>query len=219
MNKSIDIARRGLLIILSSPSGAGKSTLSRMVLENDPNVVFSVSATTRAPRPGEVDGKDYVFKSREEFADLVNSGGMLEHAEVFGNRYGSPRAPVEAAIGAGRDVLFDVDWQGGKQLRESVLKDSVVSIFILPPSIEALHQRLTSRGQDSAEVVAGRMADSCAEISHWDEYDYVLVNDEVDRAAAALRAIVQAARLRRVQRPGLVGFVEGLNAEFEALRR
>ena len=217
MSNVIDVARRGLLIILSSPSGAGKSTLSRMVLETDPSVVFSVSATTRAPRKGEVDGKDYYFKSRTEFTDLVNSDGMLEHAEVFGNLYGSPRAPVEAAINAGSDVLFDVDWQGGQQIRASALSDAVVSIFILPPSIEALHQRLTSRGQDSAEVVAGRMAKSRDEISHWDEYDYVLVNDDLDRAAAELRAIVQAARLGRIQRPGLSGFVESLNAEFDAL--
>lgn len=188
-----------------------------MVLETDPSVVFSVSATTRAPRKGEVNGKDYYFKSRDEFTDLVNSDGMLEHAEVFGNLYGSPRAPVEAAINAGSDVLFDVDWQGGQQIRASALKDAVVSIFILPPSIEALHQRLTSRGQDSVEVVAGRMAKSRDEISHWDEYDYVLVNDDLDRAAAELRAIVQAARLRRIQRPGLAGFVDSLNAEFDAL--
>lgn len=217
MNNPTEIARRGLLFILSSPSGAGKSTLSRKVLESDPNVVFSVSATTRPPRPGEVDGKDYFFKSRAEFMDLVENDGMLEHAEVFGNLYGSPRAPVEAAISAGRDVLFDVDWQGGAQIRNSALRDAVVSIFILPPSIAALHDRLVKRGQDTAEVVAGRMAKSRDEISHWDEYDYVLINDDIARAEAELRAIVQAARLRRIQRPGLDGFVQGLNAEFDAL--
>lgn len=217
MNKNAEIARRGLLIILSSPSGAGKSTLSRRVLESDPDVVFSVSATTRTPRPGEVDGKDYVFKSRAEFQALVDSNGMLEHAEVFGNLYGSPRAPVEAAINAGRDVLFDVDWQGGQQIRQSPLSDAVVSVFILPPSIAALRDRLTRRGQDSAEVVAGRMAKSLDEISHWAEYDHIVINDDVDRAAEELRAIVTAARLRKNQRPGLEGFVAGLNAEFKEM--
>ncbi|MEX0970229.1 MAG: guanylate kinase [Paracoccaceae bacterium] len=211
------MARRGLLIILSSPSGAGKSTLSRRVLQSDPDVVFSVSATTRTPRAGEVDGQDYFFKSRAAFQHLVDTGGMLEHAEVFGNLYGSPRAPVEAAINAGRDVLFDVDWQGGQQIRQSPLRDAVVSVFILPPSIAALRERLTNRGQDSAEVVAGRMAKSLDEISHWNEYDHIVINDDVDRAADELRAIVTAARLRKSQRPGLEGFVAGLNAEFGAI--
>lgn len=207
--------RRGLLIILSSPSGAGKSTLSRRVLEGDPDVVFSVSATTRAPRKGEVDGVEYYFKTREEFENLVENNGMLEHAEVFGNLYGSPSAPVETAINAGKDVLFDVDWQGGQQIRNSSLKDAVVSIFILPPSIAALETRLLSRGQDSTEVVAGRMAQSRSEISHWAEYDYVLVNDDVEKAEAQLRDILTAERLRRERQPGLVPFVAGLNAEFE----
>ncbi|PCJ76380.1 MAG: guanylate kinase [Rhodobacteraceae bacterium] len=208
--------RRGLLIILSSPSGAGKSTLSRRVLDDDPDVMFSVSATTRKPRVGEVDGKDYYFKTHEEFKALVDNDGMLEHAEVFGNFYGSPSAPVEAAINAGTDVLFDVDWQGGQQIRNSALKDAVVSIFILPPSIAALESRLNARGQDSAEVVAGRMAQSRSEISHWAEYDYVLVNDDLDRAEAELRAILTAERLRRDRNPALVPFVQSLNDEFEA---
>lgn len=207
--------RRGLLIILSSPSGAGKSTLSRRVLEDDPEVMFSVSATTRAPRDGEKDGREYFFKTREEFLELVENDGMLEHAEVFGNLYGSPAAPVEAAIAAGKDVLFDVDWQGGQQIRNSSLKDAVVSIFILPPSIAALQERLTKRGQDSEEVVTKRMAQSRDEISHWAEYDYVLVNDEVDVAEAKLQAILDAERLRRDRRPELVPFVQSLNAEFE----
>jgi len=207
--------RRGLLIILSSPSGAGKSTLSRRVLEDDPAVTFSVSATTRQPREGEVDGREYYFKTRAAFEELVETGGMLEHAEVFGNLYGSPSAPVEAAINAGKDVLFDVDWQGGQQIRNSSLKDSVVSIFILPPSIAALESRLQNRGQDSPEVVAGRMAQSRSEISHWAEYDYVLVNDDVDQAENDLRAILTAERLRRDRNPGLVPFVAALNAEFE----
>ncbi len=208
--------RRGLLIILSSPSGAGKSTLSRRVLEDDPDVMFSVSATTRKPRVGEVDGKDYYFKTHDEFQALVDNDGMLEHAEVFGNFYGSPSAPVEAAINAGTDVLFDVDWQGGQQIRNSSLKDAVVSIFILPPSIAALESRLNARGQDSAEVVANRMAQSRSEISHWAEYDYVLVNDDLDRAENELRAILTAERLRRDRNPALVPFVQSLNDEFES---
>lgn len=207
--------RRGLLIILSSPSGAGKSTLSRRVLEDDPDVKFSVSATTRPPRDGEVDGQDYYFKSHEEFQELVENDGMLEHAKVFGNFYGSPSAPVEAAINAGKDVLFDVDWQGGQQIRNSALKDAVVSIFILPPSIAALESRLMSRAQDSAEVVAGRMAESRSEISHWAEYDYVLVNDDLERAENELRAILTSERLRRDRNPALVPFVQSLNEEFE----
>jgi guanylate kinase len=207
--------RRGLLIILSSPSGAGKSTLSRRVLEDDPDVIFSVSATTRAPRKGEVDGREYYFKSREEFEALVANDGMLEHAEVFGNFYGSPSAPVEAAIEAGKDVLFDVDWQGGEQIGNSALKDAVVSIFILPPSIAALESRLMARGQDSADVVASRMSQSRSEISHWAEYDYVLVNDDLERAESDLRAILTAERLRRDRNPALVPFVQSLNDEFE----
>lgn len=211
--------RRGLLIILSSPSGAGKSTLSRRVLEDDPDVTFSVSATTRARRPGEVDGQDYFFKTHEEFQALVENNGMLEHAEVFGNFYGSPSAPVEAAINAGKDVLFDVDWQGGQQILKTSLKDSVVSIFILPPSIAALEERLKKRGQDSAETIAGRMDKSRDEISHWAEYDYVLVNDDLDRAETNLRAILTAERLRRDRRPELVPFVQSLNTEFEERRK
>jgi len=207
--------RRGLLIILSSPSGAGKSTLSRRVLEDDPDVTFSVSATTRKPRVGEVDGKDYYFKTHEEFQSLVDNDGMLEHAKVFGNSYGSPSAPVEAAINSGKDVLFDVDWQGGQQIRNSSLKDAVVSIFILPPSIAALESRLNARGQDNAEVVADRMAQSRSEISHWAEYDYVLVNDDLARAEGELRAILTAERLRRDRNPALVPFVQSLNEEFE----
>ena len=210
-------ARKGLLIILSSPSGAGKSTLSRRVLENDDEVVFSVSATTRAPREGEKNGREYFFHSRDEFENLIENNGMLEHAEVFGNFYGSPRAPVEAAIQAGKDVLFDVDWQGGQQIRNSALQDSVVSIFILPPSISTLRQRLIDRGQDSAEVVSKRMAQSRNEISHWAEYDYVIINDDLDRAESELRAIVAAERLRRVRQPSLNATVHRLNSEFEVM--
>ncbi len=212
-------SRRGLLIILSSPSGAGKSTLSRLVLQDDPDVQFSVSATTRPPRQGEKDGREYYFKTREDFESLVADGGMLEYAEVFGNLYGTPRAPVEAAIESGKDVLFDVDWQGGQQIRNSSLKDAVVSIFILPPSIAALEERLKSRGQDSEETIAKRMAQSRDEISHWAEYDYVLVNDDLERAEKDLRAILHAERLRRERHPELVAFVQRLNAEFEELHK
>lgn len=209
--------RKGLLIILSSPSGAGKSTLSRKLLADDPSIRFSVSATTRKPRPGEVDGKDYFFKSREDFEDMVRHGEMLEHAEVFGNFYGTPKAPVEAAIAQGHDVIFDVDWQGGQQIRGSELRDAVVSVFILPPSIAELESRLNKRGQDSAEVVAGRMAKSKNEISHWAEYDYVLVNEDLDLCEAELRSILHAERLRRDRQTGLVNFVRGLNTEFEEM--
>lgn len=206
--------RRGLLIILSSPSGAGKSTLARKLMGWDETLSFSVSATTRAPRPGELDGTHYHFVSEAEFKTMVSAGDMLEHAHVFGNFYGSPVAPVRAAIEAGRDVLFDVDWQGAQQIATSVLRDHVLSIFVLPPSIRELRRRLESRGQDSAEVIGKRMQKSWDEISHWDGYDYVLVNDDLDATFARLQTIVSAERLRLAQQPGLVDFVRGLQAEF-----
>jgi guanylate kinase len=212
------MARRGLLIILSSPSGAGKSTLAHRLMEWDPSLGFSISATTRAPRPGEVDGQHYRFTSRAEFAEMVVSGEMLEHAEVFGHLYGSPRGPVEAAVEAGRDTLFDIDWQGGQQIRNSTLARDVVSVFILPPSIAALEARLRARAQDSEAVIAGRMARARDEISHWAEYDYVLVNIDIDRAAEELITIVRAERLRRDRQPALSDFVRELNAEFETRR-
>ncbi len=208
--------RRGLLIILSSPSGAGKSTLAQRMMAKDATLRFSVSATTRAPRPGETDGKEYWFMSREGFLAAAARGDMLEHAEVFGNLYGSPRAPIEAELSAGRDVLLDIDWQGGQQVRNSALGRDVVSVFILPPSIAELDRRLRARGQDAPEVIAGRMAKSQAEISHWAEYDYVLVNDDVDRAEAELGTILAAERLKRERQPGLADFIRGLNAEFAA---
>lgn len=211
--------RQGLLVILSSPSGAGKTTLSRALMEADAAVTFSVSATTRAPRPGEVDGTHYHFLTRPAFEAMVAEGAMLEHAEVFGHLYGSPLAPVEAAVSAGRDVLFDVDWQGGQQIRNSSLANAVVSVFILPPSIAALEARLRSRGQDSDTVIAKRMEKSRAEISHWAEYDYVLVNADLDRSFADLTAILAAERLRRARRPGLTGLVHRLNREFEERNR
>jgi guanylate kinase len=209
------MTRRGLLLILSSPSGAGKSTLSRMLMDWDPTMRFSVSATTRAPRPGEVEGRDYYFRTREAFDAMVKSGGMLEHAEVFGNFYGSPRGPVLAAIEAGTDTVFDIDWQGGQQIKQA-MRDDVVSIFILPPSIAELDRRLRSRGQDSDAVIAGRMAKSRDEISHWAEYDYVLVNDDLDQTFGRLKAILTAERLRRDRQPQLSAFVRALNEEFEA---
>lgn len=208
-------ARRGLLFILSSPSGAGKSTISRRLLAAEPELSFSVSATTRPPRPGEVDGREYHFRSRDDFTGMVERGEMLEHAEVFGNFYGTPRAPVDDAIAAGRDVIFDVDWQGAQQIANSPLRDAVVSVFILPPSIAALEARLKGRAQDSDEVIAGRMKKSRDEISHWAEYGYVLVNADLDECAAEVAAILKAERLRRDRRTGLAGFVGGLNREFE----
>jgi len=210
-----DAARRGLLIILSSPSGAGKSTLAARLRSWDPTLNFSVSATTRAPRPGEEHGREYYFHSREEFQDMVAKGDMLEHAEVFGNYYGSPKGPVEEAINAGRDVLFDIDWQGGQQVRASALGKHVLSIFILPPSIPELERRLYARAQDSKEVIDGRMSKSRDEISHWPEFDYVLVNEDLEETEARLKTIVAAERLRLSQQPDLVNVVRRLNKEFE----
>ena len=211
--------RRGLLIILSSPSGAGKSTLARRLRDWDPGIDFSVSATTRAPRPGEADGREYHFVTRAAFEEMVAAGGMLEHAEVFENLYGSPLAPVAAALGQGRDVLFDIDWQGGQQVRNSALAGDVVSVFVLPPSIAELERRLVARDQDPPEIVARRMARSRDEISHWAEYDYVLLNDDLDRCAREVVAIVTAERLRRTRQLGLAERVRALNAEFEGRGR
>ncbi len=211
-----DLARRGLLIILSSPSGAGKSTLAKRLMAWDPSLKFSVSATTRAPRPGETDGVDYFFRSKHDFNEMVMAGEMLEHAEVFGNFYGTPKAPVEAAMRAGNDTLFDVDWQGGQQIRRSSLGKDVVSIFILPPSIAELESRLRGRAQDSDEVIAARMAKSMHEISHWAEYDYVVVNHDADQATEELKTILSAERARADRQPGLTEFVRGLHKEFDA---
>ena len=209
------MARRGLLIILSSPSGAGKSTLSQRLRDWDPTIRFSVSATTRPARPGEEDGREYHFRSETEFKRMVADGEMLEHAHVFGNFYGSPLGPVRDAVEAGCDVLFDIDWQGAQQIRNSPLKDNVLSIFLLPPSIRALRTRLESRGQDSAETIARRMQKSWDEISHWDAYDYVLINDDLGTTETRLTTIVTAERLRREQQPDLVAHVRALQSEFE----
>jgi guanylate kinase len=209
------MTRRGLLIILSSPSGAGKSTLAKRLLQWDNDIRFSVSATTRAPRVGEEHGRDYYFHTRDEFQTMVAQGDMLEHAEVFGNLYGSPRGPVEGAINQGHDILFDVDWQGGQQIRNSALGQHVLSIFILPPSIPELERRLVSRGQDSAEVIENRMAKSHNEISHWPEYNYVLVNQDIDETDTKLKTIITAERMRLSQQPTIVETVRRLNREYE----
>lgn len=210
------INRRGLLLILSSPSGAGKSTLTKMLMAWDPTMRFSVSATTRSPRAGEADGREYYFRSRPDFEAMVAAGEMLEHAEVFGNFYGTPKGPVEAAMKEGRDTVFDIDWQGGQQIRNSSLGRDVVSIFVLPPSIAELDRRLRTRGQDTDEVIAGRMAKSRDEISHWAEYDYVLVNEDLTDTFEALKTILTAERLRRDRQPRLSDFVRTLNTEFAA---
>ena len=210
--------RRGLLIILSSPSGAGKSTLAGRLRAWDPNIVFSVSATTRAPRPGEVDGEHYHFLSESSFKAEVAENRMLEHAHVFGNFYGSPAGPVETAIGRGEDVLFDIDWQGAQQIRNSALGQHTLSIFLLPPSITELRRRLESRGQDDADTIARRMQKSWDEIRHWGSYDYVLINEDLDATEERLRTIITATRLRRIQQPALMGHVRDLQAEFEDLK-
>ncbi len=205
------IERRGMMIVLSSPSGAGKTTLANRLLDLDDDITMSVSVTTRTPRSGEIDGKDYFFVSQDEFSALRNKDELLEWAEVFDNFYGTPRAPVEAMLAQGRDILFDIDWQGTQQLMAKMGED-VVRIFILPPSAQALGERLKTRAQDSAQVVAARMAKASAEISHWAEYDYVLVNDELERCDEALASIVHAERLTRARRSGLTTFVRDLQA-------
>ena len=206
---TLDIQRRGLMLVLSSPSGAGKTTLSRRLLQSDSQIVMSVSATTRAPRPNEVDGSDYHFISVGEFEAWVQKSEFLEHANVFGNRYGTPRAAVMAALAGGKDVLFDIDWQGTQQLRQQA-RDDVVSVFVLPPSKEELERRLRVRAQDSEDVVRTRMAKANDEISHWAEYDYILVNDDASRAQTQLETILAAERLKRARQVGLPAFVGAL---------
>jgi guanylate kinase len=205
-------ARRGLMLVLSSPSGAGKTTLSRLLLDNDKRIELSISVTTRPMRKGEVDGRDYHFIDRARFDAMVKTGDLLEWAEVFGNGYGTPREPVAAALAAGRDVLFDIDWQGTQQLREKADRD-LVSVFVLPPSAADLEQRLHSRAQDDAAVIRTRMSKAADEMSHWPEYDYVVINSDVARAFAEVQAILAAERLKRERQTGLSEFVRRLQAE------
>jgi guanylate kinase len=209
---SIPGARRGLMLVLSSPSGAGKTTMSKRLLANDPQISLSVSATTRAPRRGEIDGQDYHFVSNDQFDGLVATGQLLEWAHVFGHRYGTPRAPVEAALAEGRDILFDIDWQGTQQLRQSQAGGDLVSIFLLPPSLDELHSRLKSRAQDPEHVITSRMSRAADEISHWAEYDYILVNDDPGQCLHEIRSILTSERLRKERQRGLAGFVRDLLA-------
>ena len=206
------LGRRGLALVLSSPSGAGKTSIARGLLAIEPELEMSVSVTTRAQRPGEVNGKDYRFIDQAEFDGLVAADALLEHAAVFGNSYGSPKAPVDTALAAGRDMLFDIDWQGTQELAAKIRSD-LVKVFILPPSIVALRQRLTTRAADSAEVIAGRMAKAAGEMSHYQEYDYVVVNYDLDESIAKVRAILAAERQRCERITGLVEFVRGLQGE------
>lgn len=201
--------RRGLMFILSSPSGAGKTTLARRLLEHDSHIRMSVSVTTRPIRPGEVDGRDYHFIDQEHFDRMVEAGELMEWATVFGNSYGTPKAQIRAGLKEGQDFLFDIDWQGTQQLFQKAETD-VVRVFLLPPSLDELRRRLTGRGTDSDEVIAGRMARAQAEISHWDGYDYVVVNDEIDACFAKVIEILEAERMRRARQTGLIGFVREL---------
>lgn len=204
-----EIGRRGLLLVLSSPSGAGKTTITRLLVARDGALSVSISATTRPPRANEVDGKDYYFVTDARFDAMVERAELLEHATVFGNRYGTPRAPVESALGAGRDIVSDIDWQGTQQLAQRVRGD-LVSVFILPPSMAALEERLRRRAQDSDEVVRQRMAKSADEMSHWPEYDYVIVNRDLEQSAQEALAILTAERLKRERQVGLAEFVNRL---------
>jgi guanylate kinase len=208
------VERRGLMFVLSSPSGAGKTTLSRMLVAETPALRMSVSATTRLMRPGEIDGKDYYFVDQPRFEAMIAKGELLEWATVFGNRYGTPRAPVEASLAAGHDVLFDIDWQGTQQLRSRSPND-VVSVFILPPSVAALEQRLHTRAQDSEDVIRGRMKKAGDEMSHFDAYDYIVVNDNIGMAFEAIKSILRAEQLKRERQVGLSGFVGALQRQLE----
>ncbi len=203
------LKRRGLMLVLSSPSGAGKTTLSRLLLQSDSNIVMSVSATTRGKRRNEIEGRDYFFVDHEEFERMVQAGEFLEHAQVFGNRYGTPKKPVMDALAAGRDVLFDIDWQGTQQMKQHA-RDDIASIFVLPPSRAELEHRLRSRGLDDEEVVAERMSKANGEISHWAEYDYVVLNDDLEKALTRIKDVVGAERSRRTRQVNLSDFVSSL---------
>lgn len=210
--KQLKLKRRGLMLVLSSPSGAGKTTLSRKLLQEDSDIDLSISVTTRKPRPGEIDGHDYHFVSAKNFSQMAKGGQLLEWAEVFGNCYGTPKAPVMNSLSAGRDILFDIDWQGTQQLNERARED-VASIFVLPPSVPELERRLRMRAQDEDKVIKKRMSMAANELSHWPEYDYVILNDALDRAFAQVRTILAAERLKRQRQPWLSDFVRGLIAQ------
>ena len=212
------MSEKGVLVILSSPSGAGKTSIARALVEENKNFLFSVSATTRKSRPGEVNGREYHFLTVDEFREKINDGQFLEHAKVFGNLYGTPLEPVMESINDGKDLIFDVDWQGGKQIRSSSLSKFVISIFILPPSIKALQERLMKRAQDSSETVKDRMTKSIGEIMHWKEYDYVIVNNNFEQTLHEVKSIITSEKLRRVRNSQLEEFIETLTNEFEELK-
>ena len=212
------MSEKGILVILSSPSGAGKTSSARALVEENKNFLFSVSATTRKSRPGEVNGREYHFLTVNEFRERINEGQFLEHAKVFGNLYGTPLEPVMESINDGKDLIFDVDWQGGKQIRSSSLNKFVISIFILPPSIKALQERLMKRAQDSSETVKDRMTKSIGEIMHWKEYDYVIVNNNFEKTLQEVKSIITSEKLRRVRNSQLEEFIETLTYEFKELK-
>ncbi len=216
--EKLSLSEKGVLVILSSPSGAGKTSIARALVEENKNFLFSVSATTRKSRPGEVNGREYHFLTVNEFRERINDGQFLEHAKVFGNLYGTPLEPVMESINDGKDLIFDVDWQGGKQIRSSSLSKFVISIFILPPSIKALHERLMKRAQDSSETVKDRMTKSIGEIMHWKEYDYVIVNNDFEQTLNEVKSIITSEKLRRVRNSQLEEFVETLTYEFKELK-
>ena len=212
------MSEKGVLVILSSPSGAGKTSVARALVEENKNFSFSVSATTRKSRPGEINGREYHFLTVNEFRERINDGQFLEHAKVFGNLYGTPLEPVMESISNGKDLIFDVDWQGGKQIRSSSLSKFVISIFILPPSIKALQERLMKRAQDSSETVKDRMTKSIGEIMHWKEYDYVIVNNNFEQTLHEVKSIITSEKLRRVRNSQLEEFIETLTNEFKELK-
>ena len=216
--ENVSLSEKGVLVILSSPSGAGKTSIARALVEENKNFLFSVSATTRKSRPGEVNGREYHFLTVNEFRERIDNGQFLEHAKVFGNLYGTPLEPVMESINDGKDLIFDVDWQGGKQIRSSSLSKFVISIFILPPSIKALQERLMKRAQDSSQTVKDRMTKSIGEIMHWKEYDYVIVNNDFEQTLNEVKSIITSEKLRRVRNWQLEEFVETLTYEFKELK-